>query len=68
MCKMRASDPLFSDPPHPTQVFMLCDPTRQRQEMFEGPGQEGVWVLESQMGAAGAASPVKQAVPCVCPG
>lgn len=36
--------------------------------MFEGTGQEGVWVLESRVGAAGAASPVEQGVPCVCLG
>ena len=44
---------------------MLCDLTRKRQKMFESPGQEGVWVLDSRVGAAGAASPVEQGVP-VC--
>lgn len=35
----------------PTQVFMLCDPTRQRQEMFEGPGRRvcGSWRVKWEL-------------------
>lgn len=49
MPKMRASDPVLSDLLLP--ILMLCDLRRQRQEIFEGPGQEEVGSLESRAGS-----------------
>ena len=57
---------MLSDPF--SQVLLLYDLTRQRQETFEGPGQEGVGVSESRVEAAVTARPGERGAPCVWPG
>lgn len=51
-----------------SQVLLLYDRTRQRQEIFEGSGQERVGVAESRVEAAVTARPGERGAPCVWPG